>query len=106
MKLPYLFLSDKHWWEDCLHVLVGLVPFWGWWREHRQFPPGDTIWLKVNAGPPPHYVGRSTPSEGAFPYAPHDRVMDLMRDNLGYAIGETLRTVALVGVIVWLTVGM
>ena len=84
MKLPYKFLSDKHWYEDCLHVLVGLVPFWGWLREHWQFGPGDPIDVDGEV------------------YFPSDRVQDAYRDFLGYAIGGTIRCAVLVGLIVWL----
>ena len=92
MKLPYKFLSDKHWYEDCLHVLVGLVPFWGWLREHWQFGPGDPIYVadyEVQA----EFDG--------VEYFPSDRVQDAYRDFAGYSIGDVVRTAILVGLLIW-----
>ena len=83
--MPYGFLSDGKFHEDLGHILIGLVPFWGWWREHRQFPPGDVFAC---------FCGSKGPRE----MVPADRVADVYRDNLGYEIGSALRTVAL---IVW-----
>ena len=79
MKL-YGFFQDDKWHEDVGHILIGLVPGWGWLREHRQWPPGDSLSLN----------GREV--------FPADLVADSYRDFLGYAIGGTIRTV---GLIVW-----
>ena len=89
--------------EDVAHIFIGLVPLVGWTREHFQWPPGDTVWIRPNAGPPAHYVGydRATPHSGYKPYAPHDRVADSYRDFLGYAIGGTIRTAVMVGLLIW-----
>jgi len=72
--------------EDVGHILIGIVPMWGWIREHRQWPPGSTL---ISQGKE---------------YAPHDRVMDSYRDFLGYAIGGTIRCVGLVATIVYLAI--
>ena len=69
--------------EDVAHIFIGLVPLVGWTREHFQWPPGDTVSIK------------------GVPYAPHDRVADSYRDFLGYAIGGTIRTAVLVGLLIW-----
>lgn len=88
MKL-YNFMQDDKWFEDVGHILIGLsLPFYGWWREHRQWPPGD-VWYRVPWDEP------------AKEYVPLDRVADSYRDFLGYAIGSTIRAVVLVGLLVW-----
>lgn len=87
----YRFLRDEKWYEDIAHILVGLVPLWGWLREHVQWPPGDT-WVRTIY--PEGVYTRDPPERRA--YAPLDRVADAYRDFLGYAIGDALRTVGLV----------
>jgi hypothetical protein len=90
----YKFMQDDHWYEDVGHIFIGLIPMWGWIREHWQWPPGDTAFFgdptKRNAEPEP--------------WAPHDRVADAYRDFLGYAIGGTIRCAGLLGVILWILV--
>lgn len=84
MKL-YNFMQDEKWYEDVGHILIGLcLPFYGWWREHRQWPPGD-----------PHFIDHLFEDVGYR----HSRVADSYRDFLGYAIGDVLRTAILAGVI-------
>jgi hypothetical protein len=87
----YKFMQDDHWYEDVGHILVGLVPMWGWRREHRQWPPGDIE--KID------YLDKDNDW-----WAPLDRVADSYRDFLGYAIGGTVRCVGLLATIVWLLV--
>ena len=91
MKL-YHFMQDSKWYEDVAHILVGLVPFWGWVREHRQWPPGKPRVRFVDAAssPPVEYFDTQL-----------DRVADSYRDFLGYAIGDLLRTAVLIGLLVW-----
>ena len=96
MKLPYGFFRGKplNILEDVAHIFIGLVPMLGWLREHWQWPPGQV---------------RAFPNDGFSkdplkPYVPLDRVADSYRDFLGYAIGSTLRTVALVAIIIRLAV--
>lgn len=72
--------------EDVLHIGVGLVPFWGWWREMRQWPPGTPLQFAV---------------DDPEMYTELDRVEDAYRDFLGYAIGSVIRTAVLVGLFVW-----
>jgi hypothetical protein len=64
-----------------------------------QWPPGDTVHLRLNAGPPPHYVGYD--GEGK-PYAPMDRVEDLRKDSFytlgGAAVGSVIHS----GLVWWL----
>ena len=78
----YGFMQDKHWYEDLAHIFIGMVPMWGWIREHRQWPPGTPaeVWNEM--------------------WAPLDRVEDSYRDFLGYAIGETIRTVILLTLLI------
>ena len=88
MKKPlYGFLQDKHWYEDLGHIGIGLIPMAGWIHEHFQYPPGDVHIATYN--------GKDALS------APLDRVDDLYRDNLGYAIGGAIRTALLVGLLIW-----
>jgi hypothetical protein len=101
MKLGFFQGKTLNIWEDVGHIFIGLIPMLGWLREWIQFPPGDPLYLKFVPGTPPHYIGRSIPSEGSYPYAPHDRVMDAYRDFLGYAIGNSLATATLVGLLIW-----
>ena len=85
MKKPlYGFLQDAHWYEDVGHIVLGLIPLAGWIREHFQYPPGDPV---IFVGPEVFY--------------PADRVDDLYRDNLGYAIGGAIRTFLFAGLLVW-----
>lgn len=84
--MPYGFLSDGKFYEDLGHILIGLVPGWGWWREHRQWPPGDPEPMPFTGQGDLYYITQL------------DRVADVYRDQLGYEIGSVLRTVAL---IVW-----
>ena len=79
----YNFMQDKHWYEDLGHIFVGFVPGLGWLREHLQWPPG-----------------RPSTVDGRL-WCPIDRVADHYRDDFGYAIGDILRTIVLIGVIVW-----
>lgn len=88
MKL-YGFMQDKHWYEDVGHVFIGLIPLAGWIREHLQYPPG---WPFVAWGPLDDLPEKVTQLS---------RVDDLYRDNLGYEIGAVLRTVLLVGLLIW-----
>jgi len=70
--------------EQMLHVLIGLVvPAWGAWREHRQWPPGDISYHKDGI------------------YVPTDRVLDAYRDFTAYLIGSQVAIVVLVGLLVW-----
>ena len=93
-KPLYGFLQDKHWYEDLGHIGIGLIPLAGWIREHSQYPPGDplvvTEGIDVNGEPVEAEV-----------FYPADRVDDLYRDNLGYAIGGAIRTFLLVGLLIW-----
>ncbi len=99
----YGFMQDKKWYEDVGHILIGLIPMWGWIREHRQWPPGDTVLLYDYYGI--WKVAILWDEEGLTTlFAPHDRVKDAYRDFLGYAIGGTIRCIALVGVILRLWV--
>lgn len=84
MKPLYGFLQDEKWYEDVGHILIGLVPFWGWWREHRQWPPGE-----------PHFIDHLYEDVGYR----ESRVADSYRDFLGYAIGDTIRTI---GLLTWI----
>lgn len=93
MKL-FHFFQDRHWYEDVAHILIGLVPYWGWDRERRQWPPGDVITIAVNTRPD----GRPMSVERV---APLDRVADAYRDFLGYAIGDIIRTAILIGLLIW-----
>ena len=86
MKL-FHFFQDRKWYEDVAHIFVGMVPFFGWAREWKQWPPGD---------PDSH------PSTGVgVMWTQMDRVADAYRDFLGYAIGDVLRTAVLVGLLIW-----
>ena len=102
----FKFFQDKKFYEDLGHFCIGFIPFLGWWREQDQWPPGDTIWVRDNAGPPAHVVGyRHEPGNDEYePHAPHDRVGDAYRDFLGYACGDVARTLLMLGVIIWLAV--
>ena len=86
MKL-YKFMQDEKWWEDCLHILVGLVPMWGWIRENNQWPPGKPHWVPTHSESNPTYVTQL------------DRVEDAYRDFLGYAIGGTIRFAIVFGLL-------
>ena len=103
----YGFMQDEKWYEDVGHILIGLVPFWGWWREWRQWPPGSDLdppvviwddrtysWLEEE----PANVEKAGAVDGAQVYYPANRVADSYRDFLGYAIGGAIRTV---GLVVW-----
>ncbi len=86
MKPLYGFMQDDRWYEDLGHVLIGLVPMWGWWREHRQWPPGARLMW----------------DDGNYVF-PEDRIADsyrdFHRDFMGYALGDAIRTGFLIGVI-------
>jgi len=94
MKLPYNFFGDDKWIEDVAHIAIGFVPFLGWWREHRQWPPGDPQELE-------NYYSELPVAERTTMHTQLDRVADSYRDFLGYALGDVLRTVALVAWAVW-----
>ena len=97
MKL-YSFMQDRHWYEDIGLIFIGLVPMWGWIREHWQWPPGDTGYYDLTD----RRMYQTQKEDGdRVPYAPHDRVADSYRDFLGYAIGGTIRTAVLVGLLIW-----
>ena len=93
MKYLYGFMQDKKWYEDVGHILIGLIPFVGWGREHAQWPPG---W--------PYYALRNKKYESYVDIeldelelvTQLDRVEDSYRDFLGYEIGSLVRTIILV----------
>jgi hypothetical protein len=89
--------------EQTAHFFMGFgarlvfLDYLLWRREAvTQWPPGDTVHLRLNDGPPPHYVGYE--GEGK-PYAPHDRVWDMMTDMRWYFIGGTCADVVRVVVL-------
>jgi hypothetical protein len=62
------------------------------WPMKGQWPPGDTVHLRLNAGPPLHYVGYGEEGE---PYAPMDRVEDMRWDLVftfaGIGVGQAIQ---------------
>lgn len=89
MVKMYHFMQDKDWYEDIGHILIGLVPFAGWMREHKQWPPGWPYF----ASRPKHLQTRGPEAELVTQV---ERVRDSYRDFLGYEIGSLVRTIALV----------
>lgn len=79
--------------EDAGHVLIGLIPGWGIVREWRQLPPENDLYPAV-------WVSRERKRAGGEYWA-KPRVMDLMRDLAGYAVGDAIRTAILVGLLIW-----
>jgi len=65
--------------EDIGHIFIGLVPMWGWIREVRQLPPETERYPVLTIEP---YKDE---------YWSRIRCEDIFRDNLGYAIGGTIR---------------
>ena len=97
MKL-YQFLQDKKWYEDVGHIFIGMIPLWGWLREHKQWPPGDIMYAESGVMDTTSFdeaTRRLEEMSWPIECAPLDRVQDSYRDFLGYAIGETIRTVIL-----------
>jgi len=103
----------QKWYEDVGHVVLGVLPFdlllWV-----REFTKAKLPWPFKGQWPPetnryPSYRIRIVPSVGpeltnwSSPYGDiyynEVRLKDLRRDQLGYAIGQTLRTV---GLIAWI----
>lgn len=81
------------WVEDLCHVAIGLIPGLGVVREWRQLPPENDLYPVV-----------LMPIEGqraGVEYWAKPRVMDLMRDLAGYAIGDVVRTAILVALLCW-----
>jgi hypothetical protein len=68
--------------EDIGHVLIGFIPGYGVFREIRQLPP-------ENNSNPVVMIGNT-------PYWSSVRVSDMLRDMVGYAIGDIFRTAILV----------
>ena len=109
----YGFLSDSKFYEDLGHILIGLVPFWGWIRERKQLPPENDRYpvaylhvehwddgrSHVRFNEDDCMVGADAIEE--IEYWAAIRVHDIFRDNLGYAIGGTIRTAVLVGLLIW-----
>lgn len=88
MKYLYGFMQDKKWYEDVGHILIGLIPFVGWGREHSQWPPGWPYYALPN---------RKDKSIDELELVTQlDRVEDSYRDFLGYEIGSLIRTIILV----------
>ena len=88
MKKLYGFMQDSKWYEDLGQVLIGLIPMWGWIREHKQWPPASDK----------HPFLYDPIAEQK--YFASSRVEDAYRDFLGYSIGSFIRTTALVTI--WL----
>lgn len=83
--LPYYgFMSDEKWYEDLGHILIGFAPMIGWVREDEQWPPASDNY-------PPEYIQKEL-------YFHSSRVEDAYRDFLGYAIGDSIRTMLLIGI--------
>ena len=78
----YDFMQDKKWYEDIGHIFIGMIPFVGWFREHKQWPPCSDSQPDIVKD----YVG----------YYHQGRVRDVYRDFLGYAIGDLIRTAVIV----------
>ncbi len=77
-------MSDEKWYEDLGHILIGFAPMIGWVREDEQWPPASD-------NCPPEYFGDDL-------FFHHSRVEDAYRDFLGYAIGDSIRTILLIGI--------
>ena len=92
MKYLYGFMQDKKWYEDVGHILIGLIPFVGWGREHSQWPPGWPYYTKPNGDRLKLFAG----DEVLELVTQLDRVEDSYRDFLGYEIGSLIRTIILV----------
>ena len=90
MKYLYGFMQDKKWYEDVGHILIGLIPFVGWGREHAQWPPGWPYYAT------PRRKKMHLYNENIELVTQLDRVEDSYRDFLGYEIGSLIRTVILV----------
>jgi len=86
----YGFMSDEKWYEDVGHIVIGFAPMIGWLRENEQWPPASDNY-------PPEY-NTSNPQNELYFHS--SRVEDAYRDFLGYAIGDTLRTLTLIGIII------
>ena len=87
-------MQDSKWYEDLGHVLIGLIPMWGWIREHKQWPPASDKH-------PPEYIWMVEKGVRQQETYFHSlRVEDAYRDFLGYSIGSFIRTTALVTI--WL----
>ena len=78
----YDFFQDEKWYEDLGHILIGMIPLWGWIREHYQWPPSS------NSQPFILYKNQVYYHQG--------RVRDVYRDFLGHAIGDAVRTVVVI----------
>ena len=92
MKL-YNFMQDDKWYEDLGHIAIGIfLPFYGWWREHRQWPPGDLITIFIADDEEMFAYGDF--GKGRL-FSETDRVADSYRDFLGYAVGDVIRTIGL-----------
>ncbi len=93
-------MNVPKWLEDVGHGFLGFafpaVLLWAreWtrvrlpWPFKGQWPPGDPFNVVKADG----WNGKVTQL---------DRVADIGRDTLGYAIGQDLRTALLVGMVVW-----
>lgn len=81
--MPYKFMSDSRWYEDVAHILIGMVPMFGWVREHLQWPPASDKHLPLVMADDVVYLRE-------------ERVKDAYRDFLGYAIGDLIRTITII----------
>ncbi len=75
--------------EDLGHVLIGFIPLAGWLREVWQLPP-------ENDAHPVLYFKHDPAQERSVPYWSSVRVLDMVRDFGGYALGDLIRTAILV----------
>ena len=114
MKPLHRFLQDKNWYEDVLHVLMGVLPiglllwarewttWWMPWPFKGQWPPGETVIPSRFLVGPNNEESISLESEHyGEPHSPLDRVADVGRDSLGYVIGATIRNIALGAWVAW-----
>lgn len=81
------------WVEDVGHVAIGFIPGAGIIREYRQLPPEN------DRHPVVFFMGLGRAE--AEDYWSSSRVLDMMRDLAGYAVGDVVRTSVLVSLLIW-----
>ena len=86
-------MNTNKWYEDLGHVAIGLIPGVGLIREFRQLPPETDSEPVVMMSPERRRKGGE--------YWPASRVRDMMTDMIGYAVGDGIRTVVLVSLLIW-----